>query len=223
MANGPAVPTVTTMTTASVSVDAPPTAGRRAFVAGWICLVGAVIGIVCGLYTGFVTPAVGDELYRYPFTSGEYVAAQVVFAVNHLMLLAGVFALYRARAARGGAWTTGVALSVIGLLAWTACELWAISLVHMLKTAAAANAVNTGYGISNNLIGVGLIVTGVAVVRARRWSGWPRCTPLILGIAVFVIVLPGVFGPFLAGRLAISLWMVGWAALGAALIRNQAG
>jgi hypothetical protein len=68
----------------------PADGGPPVFVAGWICLAGAVIGIACGLYTGFVTPAVGDELYRYPFTSGEYVAAQVGFAVNHLMLLCRV-------------------------------------------------------------------------------------------------------------------------------------
>jgi hypothetical protein len=40
---------------------------------------------------------------------------------------------------------------------------------------------------------------------------------LICGVAVFVIVIPGVFGSFLAGRLAITVWMLMFAALGWAL------
>src|SRR5262249_19247145 len=65
-----------------------------------------------------------------------------------------------------------------------------------------------------------------ADARGRRGGPrWPMgalaaMDPLACGVAVFVIVLPGVFGPFLAGRLAITVWMLGWAALGAALVKN---
>ncbi|MDQ3398372.1 MAG: hypothetical protein M3511_11515, partial [Deinococcota bacterium] len=47
--------------------------------------------------------------------------------------------------------------------------------------------------------------------------GWHRFIPLICGVAVFVIVIPGVFGPFLAGRLVLAAWMLMFAALGWAL------
>ena len=48
--------------------------------------------------------------------------------------------------------------------------------------------------------------------------GWARWTPLVLGILVFVMVLPGLFGTFLEGRPAITAWILAWIALGVALI-----
>ena len=65
----------------------------------------------------------------------------------------------------------------------------------------------------------GVGIAGVAVVRTGRWSGWARPTVLLCGLAVFLIVLPGVFGPFVAGRLALTAWMVLFGALGVALMR----
>ncbi len=41
------------------------------------------------------------------------------------------------------------------------------------------------------------------------------------GVAVFVIVIPGVFGPFLAGRLVIVVWMLMFATLGWALYTQE--
>jgi hypothetical protein len=73
------------------------------------------------------------------------------------------------------------------------------------------------YGVASILIGVGLTLAGLAVVRAGEWTGWRRFVPLICGVAVFIIVIPGVFGPFLAGRLVLAVWMLMFAALGWAL------
>ena len=44
-----------------------------------------------------------------------------------------------------------------------------------------------------------------------------RFVALICGVAVFVIVIPGILGPFLVARLALTVWMVMFAALGWAL------
>ena len=73
---------------------------------------------------------------------------------------------------------------------------------------------DTSYGVASILIGVGLTLAGVAVARTSKWTGWHRFVALICGIAVFVIVIPGVFGPFLAGRLVLAVWMLMFAALG---------
>jgi len=45
---------------------------------------------------------------------------------------------------------------------------------------------------------------------------------LVCGVAVFVVVIPGVFGPFLAGRLVLVAWMLMFAALGVALSAHLA-
>jgi hypothetical protein len=58
------------------------------------------------------------------------------------------------------------------------------------------DVLDTWFGITSTLIGVGLVIAGIAVVRARVWVGWPRFVTLAGGVAVFVIVIPGVFAPF---------------------------
>ena len=45
--------------------------------------------------------------------------------------------------------------------------------------------------ISVPLTGIGMLLTGAAVLRCGRWRGWPRYTPLACGLVPFVIELPG--------------------------------
>jgi hypothetical protein len=208
------------MTTSTASL----TAGSRPL-AGWICAIGGAIGVASGLVTAFVTPDVDASMYRYPYSPGAYATIQFIFAANHLMLLVGVAGIGWARAARGALWATGAAISAFGLLLLTGCEFWALRLTNTTSTGPGAGALNTAYGVATLASGLGLVLVGIAVARARRWRGWARWTPLALGVLVFVVVLPGVFGTFLEGRLAISFWMVVWVALGAALVRdgNAAG
>ncbi len=79
------------------------------------------------------------------------------------------------------------------------------------------DVLDTSFGVASILIGVGLVLAGVAVARAGEWTGWRRFVPLICSMGVFVIVIPGVRGPFLAGRLVLVVWMLMFAALGWAL------
>jgi hypothetical protein len=199
------------------------TTRRPAPVGGWICIAGAAIGIASGLYTGFISPRVGTDRYSYPYAPTGYVVSQVVFALNHVMLLAGIVALVRVAPASGRSWRAGIRITVAGLVLLTACELWGLAYTHSATAATGPGVLGAAYGVATLLIGAGLILIGAAVIRERQWRGWRRVTPLIGGIAVFVIVLPGVFGPFLAGRLAITAWMFFWAVLGVALTaRTQA-
>lgn len=124
------------------------------------------------------------------------------------------------RAARGALSVTGAASSASGLLLLTGGENWALRLTNTANSGPGASGLDTAYGLGTIMTGVGLVLAGLAVARARRWHGWARWTPLPLGIPVFVVVLPGIFGTFLEGRLAIMLWLIVWAALGAALIRE---
>ncbi len=191
---------------------------RPASVGGWICVAGAAIGVASGLYTAFVSPQVDTGRYSYPYATTGFVVSQLVFALNHVMVLAGIVALARVAPASGRSWRAGIRITVAGLVLLTSCELWGLAYAHAALTATGPNVLGTAYGVATVLVGVGLILAGVAVVRERQWHGWRRLTVLIGGIAVFVIVIPGVFGPFLAGRLAITAWMIFWAALGAATV-----
>jgi hypothetical protein len=44
---------------------------------------------------------------------------------------------------------------------------------------------------------------------------------LVMGGYVFVVMFPAVFGPLVAGRLAIGVWMLMFAVLGMALVRTD--
>jgi hypothetical protein len=203
----------------STTAPATTTTSSRAL-AGWIGAVGGLIGVASGLFTAFVSPAVSNDLYRYPYSPGAFAAVQVIFAINHLMLLVALLAIGRVRAARGALWRAGAAIGAFGLLLLTGCEIWALGLTHTAENGPGSGPLDTAYGVATLASGVGLILVGIAVVRAGRWRGWARWTPLALGVIVFVVVLPGVFGTFLEGRFAISFWMLVWTALGVALIRD---
>lgn len=208
-----------------VTVQAMSTyvAGRSSSVrtAGLLCLVGAIIGVAGGLVTGFISPAVASDRFSYPYTPTGYVVAEISFAVNHVLLLVGVLGVARSGAVgdrRLG--RVGVRVSVVGLVALTLCELVAITLADSAYPTSQTDLLETGYGISTILIGVGLVMAGTGVVRTGRWSGWSRYVVLACGVAVFVVVIPGVFGPFLVGRLVLTFWMLMFAGLGYALIHN---
>ena len=204
-----------------ITATAPVTATGRPL-AGWICAAGGLIGVASGLVTAFVTPAVDMNMYRYPYSPGAYTGTQIIFAVNHLMLLVGLLGIGRIRAARGSLWTIGAALGTFGLLLLTGCEIWALRLTNAFVDGPQSGPLDTAYGFATVAAGIGLTLAGVAVVRTGRWRGWVRWTPLVLGILVFVMVVPGIFGTFLQGRVAITAWMLVWTALGAALILDPA-
>jgi hypothetical protein len=79
------------------------------------------------------------------------------------------------------------------------------------------------YGL---FMGVGLILEGIAVLRARIWDGWRRWLPLALGIWVFVPLMPAMGLPVESAEAATAGWMLPFAALGwrlATLDRREGG
>lgn len=196
-----------------------PTAGSS-FVktAGLLCLVGAVIGVISALVTAFIPPATSFDRYSYPYTPTGHLLAQLVFMSNHVLLLVGILGLARSGAAGTGLLgRVGLWVSLVGMAALTLCEVGAMTFATSPYPGPGTGFMDTSFGVASILIGVGLVLAGVAVAREGEWSSWHRFVPLICGVAVFVIVIPGVFGPFLAGRLVLAVWMLMFAALGWAL------
>lgn len=187
-------------------------------IAGLLCFVGAVIGAIGGLVTGFIPPSVSSGWFSYPYTPAGFVAVQLIFILNHLLLLVGVLGLIRSGVAgRGLLGRVGLWISVVGWATLTLCEVRAITLATSPYPSPETAFLDVSFGVASILIGVGLTLAGVAVARTNEWAGWRRFVVLICGVAVFVIVIPGVFGPFLAGRLVLTVWMLMLAALGWAL------
>ncbi|SNT53356.1 hypothetical protein SAMN05216276_105631 [Streptosporangium subroseum] len=196
-------------------------------ISGRLCLLGAVIGVLVALVGLLISPAVAVDRYSYPHTPGAFVVSESLLIVNHLLLLAGVLGLIRSGAAGGGLGRAGSWTAMVGLVALTLCEAGAIALADSAYPTPQSDTLDAGYGISSIVIGIGFVLAGIATVKTRRWTGWAMYTPLACGLAVFLLVLPGVFlsgdDTFTVGRLTLTAWMLTFAALGLALGRPDTG
>jgi hypothetical protein len=131
-------------------------------------------------------------------------------AFSHLLLIAGLIGLARLGAAgRGILATSGLGLSLLGLAVLIVAEFsWLADL---------GSTTDALYGIATLAMMVGLILLGVAVLRARRWTGWHRFTPLACGLFIPLVMGPSFALPGYAANYAIGLWGVCWLLLGLAL------
>lgn len=196
----------------------PATSATWVRPAGAVCLAAGILGAVSGIVLAVYPGQVSEDMFSYPLTAGGFTVIQVWFFVQHLGLLAGIAALARAEAmapGRSALWGTGLAVSGMALLAVT--ELIAITARNSTYPGDGTGLLDALYGVSSVAVGVGLILAGSAVRRRGQWTGWRGLVVLVAGIFVFVPMLPALMGPFVIARLAITVWMVLFAALGYAL------
>ncbi len=73
------------------------------------------------------------------------------------------------------------------------------------------------YPIGGMLQMLGGLLTGIAVVTARRWDGWLRFTPLLQGLYYLLLILSLVIFNQPPTQLTESIWQVTWFLTGIAL------
>ena len=174
-------------------------ARNRLHALGVMTVVAGILGAASAIVIIAWPDQVSDQHYSYPFDATSYAVAQSWFAVQHLGLLAGLYGLARLAWSRSSRITrTGLALTLIGMVGLTVCELFAISAAHALVDTSQATAVDNSYGIPMVAIGLGLVVAGVGLARRPVLAGANRWLPLIMGGYVFVVMFPAVFGPMVA-------------------------
>jgi hypothetical protein len=208
-------------TTSTATASSGAATPARSIVAklGLVGLVAGILGVVQALVVMVTPPQVSPDRFSYPFEATGYVLAEISFTVQHLLLIAIVLGLARlerrspARLTRVGLWVTG-----LGLLALSGCEVLTLGAVEASVTSSIAMTIGMAYGIAMVLCGAGLVLAGIGVGRRRLLAGWARWLPLVLGVFVFLVLFPAVFGPQLAGRLAIGTWMLLFGVLGYALL-----
>lgn len=188
---------------------------------GAVCLIAALAGAASGVYLAVMDPDVSIERFSYPQSPGEFAAIQVFFVVQHLGLLLGLLALSRTSAVPhtrlGLIGTYGAA---VGMIALTVMEAVAITARDAAMDSTAVTVIGAGYGLVSFGLGVTLVAAGIAIVRAGVWQGWRRWVVLASGVWVFFPMFPALATMTDGARLAISGWMLLFAALGAALMRD---
>jgi hypothetical protein len=197
-------------------------AGGRIRTLGLVCLAGGLLGAASVVPMLAVPPMVGADRFSYPFDASWHIVAQVFFALQHLTLLAGVVGLatycgrYGSRLVRAGLVVAG-----LGVVTLVGCEVLAATAANEPSDSPWAMTVGSFYGVPMLLIGVGLVIAGLVIARRRMLTGWARWITLATGSYVFVILFPAVFGPNVAGRLAIGGWMLAWVVVGWTVARAE--
>jgi len=193
---------------------------RKISTYGWLCLVAGLLGAASGIYLAVVSPAVGDDQWSYPLTPTGFTWIQIWFVVQHVALVLGLMAAWSAGVAgRTGLARSGHVLAVGGMVGLTLTELVAIVARHDDMDSTRVAVLGAAYGVVSIAAGVGLVLVGLAAMRERVWDGWRRPLLLTTGVWVFVPMMPALALSFLGARLAITGWMLLFAALGWALIR----
>ena len=165
--------------------------------AGLLCAVGGAGWLVNGLAFLVMSQADGSA----------FVVSQVAWILIQSLLLIGVIGLALSGVAPGwfGALSLGIAL--LGRADFVVAE------VHSLFIGAESILLPVGALVT----AVGMTLVGVAVLRAGRWGGWQRYTPLLAGVYPFVAMFPFIFISGEPSMLAVTVWGLPWLLLGYAL------
>jgi hypothetical protein len=171
--------------------------------AGIWCMIGALVGIGVGIR---------EALSASVWGTSDFVVMQLIVLVANTLTLVGVVGLARSGAAGENRLAqVGLAIAVLGSALFLPFELLIIAnmeLGGMLLT------------LSALLQGLGLLLAGIAVLRAGRWSGWPRFVPLLCGLYPFLVMMPAFALSDGYNAWALVGWQLLYIALGLALYQR---
>jgi hypothetical protein len=165
----------------------------------------------------FITAAAVLYAAAAALTGWEPSLGWLIQAVIHVGELSAVAALALSGAAGSGrAARVGIGMAILGQATLAGAEvIWT----------RAPDLGDVLFGVGPTLTGAGLVVAGIAVLRARRWTGWQRFMPLTLGIYVFAIMTPVMVGsggpPAVAALVTIAGWDVLWALIAISTLTTQ--
>ena len=189
---------------------------------GWLCLIAGLLGAASGIFMAVVSPAVADDQWSYPLTPTGFTWIQIWFVVQHVGLVLGLLAVWSAGVVgRSGLGRSGHVLAVGGMVGLTLTELAAIAARDDALDTTRVALLGAAYGVVSVASGIGLVLEGVAARREGVWDGWQAWLLLVTGAWVFVPMLPALALSYLGARLAITGWMLLFAALGWALVQSS--
>ncbi len=161
-------------------------------------IAGILYGIGGGLWTWLTLALlffVGGEPSG---DSSAFVLSELLYILIQLLLLFGFLGLWWSHGVGQGQFGKfAFGLALLGHLAFVLAELHSLMIREaslLLPLAALMSA-------------VGLLLTGIAVLRAQVWRGWARWIPLLTGLYPFLVMFPLVA---LTGGEANNYAVAGW-------------
>lgn len=175
---------------------------ERIRLAGIACAIGGALWVIV-LMAGVVAH---DAVYG---SAAGYRIWEALLILVQALLLVGVVGLAWSGAA-GTGWLgrIGLGLALLGRTSF---------LVGEIRSFVGGSDDDIFVPLGALLTGLGLLLAGIVIVRARRWGGWHRLIPLLAGIYPFVAMFPlfAIMGEPPAAM--IALWGLLWLPLGIAL------
>jgi hypothetical protein len=174
--------------------------------AGLGLIVGSLIGVGIGVKEAFAPT---------PFGTLENAVMQGIVIVANTLTLIGVLGLVRSGAA-GEGWLARVGLGI-------ALAASVLFLPFEVVVAVNLDIGGPALGLCALFQGLGLLLAGVAVLRAGRWYGWRRFTPLLCGLYTFLVLIPALaLSSEGYNAWALAGWQIPFLLLGVALAQQGA-
>ncbi len=146
-----------------------------------------------------------------PSSSAAFIPIEAVWVITQALLLYGFM---------GVLWSGGVGNSRWGMaafgLALLGHGLFLVAEIHSLLTRTVSDLLALAALVS----AFGLLLTGVAALRAKRFEGWTRWMPLLTGLYPFLVMFPFIFIADEPNLYAIGGWGILRLLLGLALRRQ---
>jgi hypothetical protein len=172
--------------------------------AGQWLVVGALLGMAVGIKEAF---------FPTPFGTVQNVIMQGIVIVANTLVLVGVIGLARSGAA-GDGWLARIGLGISVLAS-------ALFLPFEVLVAVNEDVGGALLGITALLQGLGLLLAGVAVLRAARWSHWHRFIPLLCGLYNVLVLIPVLALSNGYNAWALAGWQIPFLLLGVALTQQS--
>jgi hypothetical protein len=203
--------------------------------AGLLTIIAAVAGGGMEFILAITHPAILNLGFR-PANILEGIAGGAVIFIT-LIGIAGLMrsnAVGNGRLGKIGFSVTLLSFPLLGMVAVSE-GLNSMNLHGLVRLMERSNDPNgTGLLLYPLLFGLsGLLLAGIAVLRARRWRGWRRYIPLLIGLypvlsimLLYPALLPSVANISYSGRNELGHWLgalffLAWLALGIALRRER--
>jgi hypothetical protein len=168
---------------------------------------------ICATAAGLLQLGLGLSAGAFPLTTSGFSPWMALSAVALLLLVAALGGLAGSELAGSGRWAiVGLAVAIAGAVT----DL----LAHAIAAIDATRSVSPLFSVGAVGTWLGMVLTGVAVLRARRWAGRGRFLPLACGLYPAAAVLPAyLLGGGWVGHLAGAGLGLLWAVLGWSLAR----
>jgi hypothetical protein len=190
--------------------------------AGFALLAGAGLNVAACIVSVASSAAshVPSDLARAPMTHNGAIAVYVMAAIAEALLAAGLVWLWRSGMPTARAVTIGLGAAIAGTVIIAVCNGASIAIEDQLNNTNASSWVWSGFAGSSLLVMFGMIAAGLSISRRPGDATWRHHAPLICGLLSLLLIA------FQAANiiwLAIVIYSVGYAVLGAALLTAPGG